>query len=64
MLTNTGNIDRLVRILLGLVLLWLAFTDTVGAWGYIGIVPLVTGVVGFCPLYALAGFHTSRSSTD
>jgi Protein of unknown function (DUF2892) len=55
---NVGGIDRILRIVLGLVLIALAFTGTVGAWGYIGVVPLLTGAVGFCPLYPLIGMNT------
>lgn len=56
--TNVGGIDRVLRILAGLVLLGLAVTDTVGAWGYIGLVPLATGLLGSCPAYSLFGFST------
>jgi hypothetical protein len=55
---NVGGIDRIVRIALGLVLIGLAATNTVGVWGWIGIVPLVTGLVGWCPPYALLGWNT------
>lgn len=56
--TNVGGIDRVLRILAGLVLLGLAVTGTIGAWGYIGLVPLATGLMGTCPLYSLFGFST------
>ena len=56
--TNVGRIDRVLRILAGLVLLGLAVTGTIGAWGYIGLVPLATGLMGTCPLYSLFGFST------
>lgn len=56
--TNVGGIDRVLRILAGLVLLGLALTGTVGIWGYIGLVPLATGVLGSCPLYSVLGFNT------
>jgi hypothetical protein len=55
---NVGTIDQWLRLALGFVLLFLAGTGTIGAWGYIGIVPLVTGAVRFCPLYALLGIRT------
>ena len=55
---NVGGIDRILRIVVGLVLIGLAATGTVGAWGWIGIVPLLTGAVGFCPLYPLIGLNT------
>ena len=47
---NEGTLDRAVRIIAGLVLIGLALTNTIGAWGYIGIAPLLIGVVGICPL--------------
>lgn len=56
---NVGNIDRALRIITGLVLLGLATFGTIGVWGFIGIVPLVTGVIGLCPLYILLGFATT-----
>ncbi|MDX1352131.1 MAG: DUF2892 domain-containing protein [Thiomicrorhabdus sp.] len=55
---NVGTLDRLIRIILGLVLIALAYTDTIGAWGYIGIVPLATGLLRWCPLYTLLGVQT------
>lgn len=55
---NVGGIDRILRISAGLVLVGLAATGTVGAWGWIGVVPLLTGAVGFCPLYPLVGMNT------
>ena len=58
MKTNEGNLDRALRIVAGLVLIGLAATGTVGFWGYIGVVPLLTGAVGFCPLYTVLGLST------
>jgi hypothetical protein len=58
MKTNVGGTDRVLRILAGLVLIALAATGTVGAWGYIGIVPLLTGLVRVCPAYSLLGVNT------
>ncbi len=55
---NVGGIDRVLRILVGLVLLGLAATGTVGVWGWIGVVPLLTGVLRFCPVYPLLGLST------
>ncbi|EHR68943.1 Protein of unknown function (DUF2892) [Burkholderiales bacterium JOSHI_001] len=55
---NVGGIDRILRIVAGLVLIALAFTGTIGVWGYIGVVPLLTGAVGFCPVYPLLGMNT------
>ena len=58
MQANVGSIDRIARILIGLTLLALAFTGTIGAWGYIGIVPLLTAAFGTCPLYTVLGIRT------
>jgi hypothetical protein len=61
--TNVGGIDRIVRILAGLVLIALAATGTVGAWGWIGIVPLATGLLKTCPLYSMLGFNSCPLSS-
>lgn len=58
MKTNVGGIDRTLRILAGLVLIALAATGTVGWWGWIGVVPLVTGLAGWCPAYTLLGISS------
>lgn len=58
MKTNVGGIDRVLRIVLGLVLIGLALTGTIGVWGWIGVVPLATGFMSFCPLYPLLGINT------
>jgi Protein of unknown function (DUF2892) len=58
MTSNVGGIDRILRIGAGVVLLGLAATGTVGAWGWIGVVPLLTGAIGFCPVYPLLGLNT------
>jgi len=55
---NVGGLDRILRIVAGLVLIALAVTGTVGAWGWIGAVPLITGLVGFCPVYPMLGLNT------
>jgi hypothetical protein len=55
---NAGTLDRTIRIALGLSLLALAFVGPRTAIGYVGIVPLLTGIVGFCPLYRLVGLST------
>jgi hypothetical protein len=58
MLKNVGGIDRALRIAVGVVLIGLAATQTVGVWGYIGLVPLLTGLAGRCPPYKLLGINT------
>ncbi len=55
---NEGNLDRALRVILGLVLLVLVFVGPQTAWGWIGLVPLITGLVGSCPLYRILGLNT------
>jgi hypothetical protein len=55
---NEGTVDRVLRVSAGLILIGLAATNVVGAWGYIGIVPLLTGVIGNCPVYTLLRINT------
>ncbi|MGQ8367093.1 YgaP family membrane protein [Glaciecola sp. 1036] len=57
-MTNEHNIDRAIRVLLGIALLSLVFFGPQTPWGWIGIVPLLTGIVGFCPLYKIFGINT------
>jgi hypothetical protein len=59
--TNVGGIDRVLRIVVGVALIALAFTGTVGMWGYIGVVPLLTGLIGWCPAYLPFGFKTCKT---
>jgi hypothetical protein len=58
MKSNVGGLDRIVRIGAGLALIALAATGVVGAWGYIGVVPLLTGTFKFCPAYSMFGINT------
>ena len=58
MKANVGGIDRILRVVVGLVLIALAATGTVGVWGWIGVVPLLTGVIRWCPVYPLLGMST------
>jgi len=63
---NVGGIDRLIRFVVGLALVGLALMGTIGWWGFIGLVPIVTAAVGYCPVYPLIGMNTcpiSRSPT-
>lgn len=55
---NVGTIDRILRIVAGIALIALAYTGTIGMWGYIGVVPLLTGIFKFCPAYTLLGVNT------
>jgi hypothetical protein len=58
---NVGGIDRILRIVVGLALMALAFFHVLGAWGWIGVVPLVTGIIGWCPAYLPLGIKTCKS---
>jgi hypothetical protein len=58
MKSNVGGIDRILRIVLGLALIAMTLTGTIGVWGWIGVVPLLTAAMGFCPLYTVLGFST------
>ena len=55
---NEGTIDRALRVILGVALIAGAATQTIGVWGYIGVVPLLTGAIGMCPLYTMLGINT------
>ena len=57
---NEGTIDRVLRVLAGIVLLSLVFVGPQTAWGWLGVVPLVTGLAGTCPLYSILGISTCR----
>lgn len=58
MQANVGTIDRILRIVIGLVLIGLAATGGIGAWGWIGVLPLLTGIVRVCPAYSILGVKT------
>ncbi|MGA7749839.1 MAG: DUF2892 domain-containing protein [Gallionella sp.] len=58
MKANVGTIDRALRVIAGLVLIGLTVTGTIGVWGWIGVVPLLTGLFGLCPAYAIFGMST------
>ena len=60
MKVNEGSIDRIVRIVVGVILLSLVFIGPQSPWGWIGIVPLVTGLSGWCPAYTLFGINTCK----
>ncbi|MBO9601764.1 MAG: DUF2892 domain-containing protein [Novosphingobium sp.] len=56
--TNVGNIDRILRIVVGLALIALVFVGPKTQWGWLGIIPLATGFLRTCPLYSLIGVNT------
>lgn len=64
MKANVGGIDRILRLVVGIALIVLAAMGTIGVWGYIGVVPLLTAVLGFCPAYTLLGFNTCPMKSD
>lgn len=59
-MTNEHNIERVIRVVLGLVLISLVFIGPQSVWGWVGVVPLATGLVGFCPLYKVLGINTCK----
>lgn len=61
MTKNIGNIERIVRIAAGLVLMALAATGNLGVWTWFGVVPLATGILGWCPPYSLLGINTCKN---
>lgn len=55
---NEGNLDRIFRAVVGAAVISLAFVGPQSAWGWVGLVPLITGLVGNCPVYSLLGINT------
>lgn len=55
---NEHPIERGARVILGVALVAMATMDTIGAWGYIGVVPILTGALGTCPIYTIFGLST------
>lgn len=62
--TNEGLWDRVIRVIVGLVLIGLALTGRWAPWGWIGVLPLITGLVGFCGLYQILGIKTCPVRTE
>jgi hypothetical protein len=60
--TNVGTLDRILRVVLGVVLIALVFVGPKTAWGWIGVIPLATAAFGFCPLYRILGMSTCARS--
>lgn len=60
MTPNIGTWDRIARIVIGAVLIALTLTGTIGWWGWIGVIPILTAVVRFCPLYPVLGISSRR----
>ncbi len=55
---NEGSTDRILRVVVGIAVLSLAFIGPKTPWAYLGVIPLLTGIIGFCPLYAILGINT------
>ena len=62
MMKNVGGLDRLLRIVVGLALIAATVTRLLPAWGWIGVVPLATGVAGWCPAYLPFGVKTCKTA--
>jgi len=62
--TNEGTVDRVIRIIVGIALLAITVVGPKTLWGLVGLVPLVTGLVGTCPLYSLLGISTCPVNTN
>ena len=64
MTKNIGSLDRIVRIVIGVALIAATLTGAIGVWGWIGVVPLLTALMGWCPPYAILGFNTCSMKKD
>jgi Protein of unknown function (DUF2892) len=60
---NEGNVDRALRVIIGLAAISLVFVGPKTPWGWLGAIPLVTGLIGWCPVYSLFGINTSGKGT-
>ena len=63
MKSNVGTVDKVIRIILGAGLISLVFVGPQTPWGWIGIVPLATGLINFCPLYAIFGLNSCSAGS-
>lgn len=61
---NVGSIDRAIRAIAGIGLISLVFVGPQTVWGWIGVVPLATAIIGWCPPYALLGINTCKTKTS
>jgi len=59
---NEGTIDRILRIIVGFALLSIVFVGPQTPWGYVGLIPLITGLIGYCPLYSILGICTLKKA--
>lgn len=58
---NIGGIDRILRVVVGLALIGLTLTGVIGLWGWLGVVPLATAAIGWCPAYLPFGIKTCKA---
>ena len=59
---NVGNVERVIRIIVGLIVISLVFVGPQSAWGWLGLIPLATGLTGWCPPYSLLGINTCKKA--
>lgn len=59
---NIGNIDKIFRIIIGAALISMVFVGPQSPWGWLGVIPLATALINFCPLYTLLGINTQKSA--
>jgi hypothetical protein len=59
---NEGMIDRAIRVIVGIALISIVFIGPQTPWGWIGVIPLATGLIGWCPAYSLFGMRTNKKS--
>ncbi|PTQ55095.1 MAG: hypothetical protein BSOLF_0368 [Candidatus Carbobacillus altaicus] len=59
---NIGTVDRVIRAIIGIILLVLVFTGPKTMWGWIGLIPLLTALLGYCPLYQIFGISTRKKA--
>lgn len=64
MKANVGGVDKIIRILAGLALIGAAATGLIGAWGFVGAIAVLTGLLGWCPAYVLFGMSTCTTKSD
>ena len=62
MTVNVGTLDRVIRIIVGVVLIALVFVGPQTPWGWIGVIPLASAIIGWCPTYSLLGVKTTSGS--
>jgi hypothetical protein len=61
---NVGSLDRLIRVVAGFALIGLTLAGVIGVWGWIGVVPILTGAFRFCPAYTLLGIRTCKMANS